>query len=267
MAAASATRAGRAARTASSTTSARRAVSDRARSFESVAAEYERHRPEYPEEALRWAAERLGLEGAARVLDVGAGTGKLTRGLVALGFEVVAVEPGAPMLAQLRTSVPEAGALEGPAESIRLADASVGAAFAGQAFHWFDPERALPELHRVIRPGGGLALLWNWWDERDPLQQELGVIVGYAGHEPYRDDELPGPPLFRERGRTVVESTQESSPDALVGYLSTASMFLTMEADDRERRLAEVRAIASRYGELFALPRLTYVFAFARLDA
>jgi SAM-dependent methyltransferase len=244
-------------------------VSDRAarsRSFETVAAEYERHRPDYPADALRWAAEQLGLDPGARVLDVGAGTGKLTRALVALGFEVVAVEPGSPMLEQLRVAVPEAEALEGPAESIPLPDASVEAAFAAQAFHWFDPERALPELHRVIRSGGGLVLIWNWWDERDPLQRELGGLVGYAGLDPYRDDELPGAPHFRELRRTVVESAPESSPDALVGYLSTASMYLTMEPDERERHLAEVRAVAERYGERFPLPRLTYVFAFERIS-
>lgn len=244
-------------------------MSDRAtrsRSFETVAAEYEQYRPDYPDEALSWAAEQLGLGAGARVLDVGAGTGKLTRGLVALGFEAVAVEPGAPMLDQLRRAVPEAEAHVGPAEAIPLPDRNVDAAFAGQAFHWFDRARAVPELHRVIRSGGGLALLWNWWDERDPLQAELGELIGYAGHEPYRDEELPGKPWFREVGRTIVETAENSSPDALVGYLSTASAFLTADAEEREKSLRAVHDLASRYGERFSLPRLTYVFAFARLS-
>jgi SAM-dependent methyltransferase len=244
-------------------------VSDRAarsRSFESVAAEYERHRPEYPAEALRWAVEQLGLEPGAHVLDVGAGTGKLTRGLVALGLEVAAVEPGASMLHQLRSAVPEAEALEGPAESIPLPDESVEAAFAAQAYHWFDRERALPELHRVLSPRGGLALLWNWWDVRDPLQRELGELIGYVGHEPYREDGLPGAPWFREVGRTVIESVQDSSPDALVGHLSTASAFVVAEPSEQEKSLGAVRELASRYGERFPLPRLTYVFAFERLS-
>jgi SAM-dependent methyltransferase len=244
-------------------------VSDRAtrsRSFETVAAEYERYRPDYPQEAVGWASEQLGLSPGARVLDVGAGTGKLTRELVALGFEAVAVEPGAPMLDELRRAVPDAKTYEGLAESIPLADESVDAAFAGQAFHWFDRKQALPELHRVISAGGGLALLWNWWDERDPLQAELGGLIGYAGHEPYRDEELPGKPWFREVGRTIVESVSESSPDGLVGYLSTASAFLTADPDERERSLRAVHELASRYGERFSLPRLTYVFAFARLS-
>jgi SAM-dependent methyltransferase len=241
-------------------------VSDRARSFESVAAEYERHRPGYPEEALRWAAEQLGLDPGARVLDIGAGTGKLTRRLVSLGYDVVAVEPGAPLLDQLRAAVPRAEALEAPAESIPVQDETVDAAFAGQAYHWFDRERALPELQRVIKTGGGLVLLWNWWNERDPLQRELGELIGFAGHDPYRDEELPGEPWFREVGRTVVETLEESSPDALVGYLSTASAFLTAEPEEREESLRAVHELASRYGERFPLPRLTYAFAFERLS-
>lgn len=244
-------------------------MSDRAaqsRSFETVAAEYERHRPEYPEEALRWAAGLLGLEERARLLDVGAGTGKLTRVLVALGYEVVAVEPGGPMLDQLRQAVPEAETLEGPAEAIALPDAGVDAAFAAQAFHWFDRERAIPELHRVVRPGGGLVLLWNWWDDRDPLQHELAELIGYAGHSPFSDDELPGAPWFRELGRTVVESADESSPDALVAMLATTSRFLTADPAEGADWLREVRERASKYGEQFPLPKLTYAFAFERLS-
>jgi SAM-dependent methyltransferase len=239
---------------------------ERSRSFDLVAADYERHRPDYPAEALLWAAERLSLDDGVRVLDIGAGTGKLARGLVALGFDVVAVEPGGRMLEQLRAAVPGAEAHAGSAESIPLPAASVEAAFAGQAFHWFDRGRALPELHRVVRPRGGLALLWNWWDERDPLQLELGELIGYSGHEPYREEELPAEPWFREAGRIVVETAEQSTPDALTGYLATASGFLVAEPEERERSLRDVHALASRYGERFSLPRLTYVFAFVRLS-
>jgi SAM-dependent methyltransferase len=162
--------------------------------------------------------------------------------------------------------VPEAEALEGPAEAIPLDDASVAAAFSAQAFHWFDRERAVPELHRVIRPGGGFVLLWNWWDERDPMQDELGELIGFAGHSPFADDEMPGAPWFRELGRTVVESADESSPDALVAMLSTTSHFLTASPAERAEWLREIHDRSSRYGERFPLPKLTYAFAFARLS-
>jgi SAM-dependent methyltransferase len=238
----------------------------RSRSFDSVAADYELHRPDYPDEALRWAATQFELKAGSRVLDVGAGTGKLTRGLLALGFDVVAIEPGGPMLAQLRAAVPEAEAHEASAESIPLPDATADAAFAGQAYHWFDRERALPELHRVLSPGAGLVLLWNWWDERDPLQRELGELIGYAGHRPGPEEELPGEPWFRDVGRTVVDTVQESSPDALVNYLSTASAFVVAEPDERKESLRAVHELAARYGERFPLPRRTYVFAFERLS-
>jgi SAM-dependent methyltransferase len=238
---------------------------ERARSFETVAHEYERHRPDYPPEAITWAAEVLALPADARVLDVGAGTGKLTRVLVAAGFDVAAVEPGGAMLDQLRLAVPEAEAHEAPAEQIPLPEESADAAFAAQAFHWFDRERALAELQRVLRPGGGLVLVWNWWDERDPMQKELGELVGYGGHEPYREEELPAAPWFREVRRTTVETVMDSSPDALVGYLSTASGFLVASDEEREESLRAVHELASRYGEQLSMPRLTYVFAFERL--
>jgi SAM-dependent methyltransferase len=238
----------------------------RSRSFETVALEYERYRPDYPREAIEWAAAELGLGAGARVVDVGAGTGKLTRGLVAAGFSVAAVEPGAAMLDELRIAVPEAEAYEAPAEEIPLPDESCDAVFAAQCFHWFDRERALPELRRVVKPGGGLVLVWNWWDERDPLQAELGPIVGYAGLSPYREPELPGPPWFEAAGRTVVEVVTDSSPDALVGMLATTSQLLLDEPEERNRLLRDVHAVASRRGDKFAWPQLTYVFAYRRLD-
>jgi hypothetical protein len=109
-------------------------------------------------------------------------------------------------------------------------------------------------------------LLWNWWDERDPLQRELGPVVGFGGHRPFAEEELPAAPWFREVARTVVDSAEDSSPEAVVAHLSTTSMFLTMDADERERRLAEVHAVASRYGDRFTVPRQTHVFAFERLS-
>ena len=128
--------------------SARRAVSDdRYRySFESVAELYERSRPAYAEDAVAWAAGRLGLGPGRRVLDLAAGTGKLTRQLLALGVDVVAVEPGDEMRGVLERVLPEVEVLAGRAEQIPLPDASVDAVAVGQAFHWFDPEPALAEM-------------------------------------------------------------------------------------------------------------------------
>jgi SAM-dependent methyltransferase len=236
----------------------------RSRSFEAAAEEYERHRPDYPPEAIDWAAAQLGLAAGARVVDVGAGTGKLTRGLVAAGFDVAAVEPGGAMLDELRLAVPEAEAHEAPAEQIPLPDESCDAVFAAQCYHWFDRERALPELRRVLKPGGGLVLVWNWYAEHDPLQAELGPIVGYAGHSPYREPELPGPPWFAEIGRTVTESVDESSPEQLVRMFATTSTFLTADPAEGEQWLASIREKAEEYGSSFPFPKLTYVFAYGR---
>src|SRR5436305_7874146 len=133
----------------------------RASSFGAQAADYDEHRPDYPLAALEWSLAPVGSAGP-RVLDLGAGTGKLTGGLLALGLlDVLAVEPDAEMLGELTRRFPEVDARPGSAEDIPLPDDSVDAVLAGQAMHWFDLARALPEITRVLRPGGVLAGLWN----------------------------------------------------------------------------------------------------------
>ena len=138
--------------------------------FTAAAEVYERARPGYPDEAVAWVAERLGIGPGRDVLDLAAGTGKLTRQLVPLGARIVAVEPIDAMRAELERAVPAVEALAGTAEAIPLADASVDAVTCAQAFHWFRPDEAAREIRRVLRPGGGLALLWNVRDLDDPKQ-------------------------------------------------------------------------------------------------
>ena len=142
--------------------------------FADVAGAYERGRPGYPEEAVRW----LVGEEPRDVIDLGAGTGKLTRALVELGHRVIAVEPLDAMRAELEAALPDVHAVAGGAEAIPLPEASADAVTSAQAFHWFDHAKALPEIARVLRPGGRLALVWNSRDDRDPWMARLSEIIG-----------------------------------------------------------------------------------------
>ena len=151
----------------------------RAQSFGAAAQEYDRSRPTYPVEAVRAALPA----GARRVLDLGAGTGKLTGVLLDLGLDVVAVEPDAGMRALLPG---RAEALAGSAEDLPLPDGSVDAVLAGQAFHWFDRDRALPEMARVLRPGGTVGLLWNLRDTSVDWVRAVGRAVGRGRRRPAR---------------------------------------------------------------------------------
>src|SRR6266536_3448863 len=147
------------------------------RGFELVAGLYESARPGYPDEAIAWIAERLGLHAGRTILDLGAGTGKLTRQLLETGARAVAVEPGDAMRAELMRAVPDAEALRGSAEDIPLPDDSVDAAAVGQAFHWFRHEEALPEIHRVLKAGDGIALIWNGRDQEASLQRDISDLL------------------------------------------------------------------------------------------
>src|SRR5919205_118513 len=146
-------------------------------SFGSAAQSYERGRPGYPPEALDW----LLPAGVRRVLDLAAGTGKLTRLLVARGLDVVAVEPSAGMRAEFARVLPGVPVLAGAAEDIPLDDANVDAVLVGQAWHWVDPERACPEIARVLTPGGRLGLVWNMRDPRGGWAAELERLLDETG--------------------------------------------------------------------------------------
>ena len=152
--------------------------------FQAAASAYVRGRPGYPAAAVAWLVETLGLRSGRRVLDLAAGTGKLTRLLVPSGTDVVAVEPVAAMREALLQEVPDVTVLAGRAEAIPLGDRSVDAATVAQAFHWFDGPAALAELHRVLRPGGRLALVWNVRDEeRSAFWAGVTELIA-----PYRGD-------------------------------------------------------------------------------
>jgi ubiquinone/menaquinone biosynthesis C-methylase UbiE len=155
----------------------------RAVSFGLRADAYDQHRPDYPIEAIRWA-----LAGAHRpvrqVLDLAAGTGKLTGGLLATGVEVVAVEPDPGMRAEFTRNHPAVELLAGTAEVIPLPDDSVDAVLVGQAFHWFDLDRSLTEMARVLRPGGVVAGVWNHDDETVDWVARLATLTRWAPAHP-----------------------------------------------------------------------------------
>lgn len=142
--------------------------------FAEVAGAYERGRPGYPEEAVRWLAGNKPRD----VVDLGAGTGKLTRALVTLGHRVTAIEPLPEMLELLPAAAPGAFAILGSAEIIPLPDAHADVVTCAQSFHWFDHPVALPEIARVLRPGGRLAYVWNSRDDREQWVARLSKLIG-----------------------------------------------------------------------------------------
>jgi ubiquinone/menaquinone biosynthesis C-methylase UbiE len=234
------------------------------RAFELVADLYERTRPEYPPEAIQWLADRLDLRDGRVALDLGAGTGKLTRALVATGAQVIAVEPGEAMLAQLRRAVPGAEAMIGAAEAIPLPDASVDAVTVGQAFHWFRHEEALPELHRVLRPGGGIALIWNSRDQSSPLQREVNKLLASLvrpprAHVGHSSRYLAESDLFTSVEQRSFGFVQELDADALVERIGSIS-FVAAASEEEQRRLErELRELVAENGGTVAFPYVTDV--------
>jgi SAM-dependent methyltransferase len=237
-----------------------------------VAALYERSRPEYPDDAVRWLVDRLGLGPGRVALDLAAGTGKLTRRLVPTGARVLAVEPLAEMREQLREAVPAAEVVTGTAEQLPLETASADAVTVGQAFHWFDAERATAEIARVLAPGGALALVWNMRELSDPLQEHLNALL-----LPYRRDtpsehEQPWRAVLRVAptfGPEVLRSfpwVQPHTTEQLVDRISSVSFVARLEAPERDRLLERVREAVAGLSQPFAFTYRTDVFVFPRLS-
>lgn len=212
--------------------------------FADVADVYERGRPEYAPGVLELLAREIGVGRGRIVLDLGAGTGKLTRPLLAAGASVVAVEPQPAMRVRLPAA---ATVLDAAAEALTLGDASVDAAVAGDSWHWFDSERAAAELARVLRPGGGVALLWQRASENSdrPWMAELGALLfelrgdhpglGGAGREP-----LDGRSPFAALVQHSVPFVHETDRAGVLAWVGSMSFVASLPDERRAQVLARV---------------------------
>lgn len=234
-----------------------------ARGFEAGAAAYEAARPGYPDAAVEALRRHLSLGPGRRVCDLAAGTGKWTRRLLELGAEVVAVEPVEAMRKQLETALPAGSAIEvvdGAAEAIPLPDASVDVVTVAQAFHWFEAPAALAEIARVLRPGGGVALLWNERDESAAWVAEMSRIIRWHERTVSRYQHVDWPAIVAADGRftplqeEAVHWEQPMTREVLADRVRSISYVAVMPPTERERLAAEVTALVGRLPEPFSLP-------------
>lgn len=234
--------------------------------FASAADVYERARPSYPQDAVDWLVAQTELGPARTVVDLGAGTGKLTRLLLPSGARVIAVEP----IAEMRAHIDGAEVLDGTAEAIPLPDRSADVVTVAQAFHWFDHDRALPEIHRVLRKDGSLILVWNMRDLDDPVQLGVEDLLS-----PLRDD-VPGQilgkwrdplarsPLFAPATVGEFRYEQRFTTDDLCDRVASTSFVAALPPVDREELLVRIRALTHGVAEPFPFPYKTEVHVIPR---
>jgi ubiquinone/menaquinone biosynthesis C-methylase UbiE len=231
----------------------------RARSFGAAADAYERARPSYPDEAVDW----LLPEGAHTVLDLGAGTGKLTRAQVARGLDVIAVEPIDEMRATLEGVLPAVRALKGTAEEIPLPDQSVDVITVAQAWHWLDVARATAEAARVLKPGGTLGLIWNRRDERVPWVQRFSQVMGSGDAEIIELEAITIAPPFGSTETMITDWSRPMTVDLLVEMAASRSYIITATRRRRRKILDGVRDLVAAeptLAEEFTFPYQTYCF-------
>ncbi|MCW2976144.1 MAG: class SAM-dependent methyltransferase [Actinomycetia bacterium] len=227
---------------------------------------YERGRPDYPAAAVARIVSRLELRPGRTVLDLAAGTGKLTRLLVPSGANLLVVEPLREMRRELELRAPGVVALAGTAERIPLTASYVDAVTVGSAFHWFRPDEALREIHRVLRPGGGVALIWNARDERHPVQAALSEVIDpLQGDAPRRKERdwrslLGESGLFERCERSLFEHEQVLDEQGLVERVVSISFIAAAPQPVRDEVVERVRAIARRSEQPIRLPYMTELY-------
>jgi SAM-dependent methyltransferase len=247
-----------------------------ARGFSAGAGAYERARPAYPPEAVGALAHRLRMTPGKVVLDLGAGTGKLTALLLPTGAAIRALEPVAEMRARLAAALPAVGVAAGVAEAIPFAPSSFDAVVAAQAFHWFDGPSALDEIHRVLRQGGGLGLVWNARDHATPWVAEMSAIVDEYGDAIRRHETgewraaFDGATGFGPLQMYEFRNVQEVGLDGVLDRVSSTSFIAMMRDDERATVLGRVEDVLrnhpdTRGREQFSFPHLTRVYCCDRV--
>lgn len=227
--------------------------------FSQASERYAKGRPDYPDELLPWLQQRLGAREGARVVDVGAGTGKFTQLLARTGADVTAVEPVREMGARLSASLPQVRVLEGTAESLPLDSSSCDALVCAQAFHWFANERALQEMHRVLRPGGRLGLVWNVRDESvDWVAAVTRIITPYEGDTPRFHTGQWRQPFERFSGFAPLQCTvfgqthRGTFEDVVINRILSVSFIAALDAGTRRDVESALRALPQAYPALQA---------------
>jgi ubiquinone/menaquinone biosynthesis C-methylase UbiE len=233
--------------------------------FESGSDTYERARPTYPDSTVARLASTCGIIGGSRVLDLAAGTGKLTRDLAALGAACVAVEPSASMREVFASAVRGVPIVGGTAERVPLASSTMDVIVAGQAFHWFDAEAALAEAARVLVPRGWLALVWNERDESDPMVAELVGISKWDTCAPYPVGMDFGAVIatcgrFGPTERTTAPFVQQLDRITFVDQVASRSYVRVMPDDERKALLERVAMFASTLPEPIDMPYVSDLF-------
>jgi SAM-dependent methyltransferase len=240
--------------------------------FEAGVEHYQRGRPTYPDDAVTYLVRELGIGEGRNVLEIGAGTGKFTELIVHTGARITALEPVGAMRDALERACPTVTVLDGTAEAIPVSEASADAVIAAQSFHWFDGDRALPEIHRVLRPDRLLGMIWNERDEASDWSERLTAILDrLAGEDAprYRTarwrDALDRTELFGPLHHRVAYHVHHVTPEAFLDRVLSVSFVAAAPEDERERVRGEVDELLASDPELrgraeIVMPYRTDVF-------